>query len=169
MFRNLAGSALLIVAILFFVRQTTEYKPGTVVGDDRLEVRAGGWIWFAIKPSNLVSDDESVEIQLDIRHVSGGKAQVLIVDKDNFAKAEKSPCWTMVVTATSSIVCNPEYEAISPELSFVDFQGTDTTDWINVDHQTVLYLLVTNINNHKILQIEVEAQYRQLAANNDAQ
>ena len=167
MFGKLAGSALLILAVLFFVNRTMEHEAGIVVGDDRLEVRPGGWIWFAIKPSRLVSENESVEIQLDIRHLSGGNAQVLIVDKENFAKAEKSLCWAMDITAISSTVCIPDYEGISPELTFVDFKGAKTTDWINVGHPTVLYLLVTNINNDKFLQIEVEAQYRQRASDNN--
>lgn len=144
-----------------------EYKTGLVVGDNRLEVRPGGWIWYAIKPADLVSEDESVEIQLDINYVSGGKAQVLIVDKENFTRAENSPCWTMDTTIANAYLCRPDYEAISPDFSFADFQGTATTDWINIGHPTVLYLLVTNINNHEYLEIEVEARYRQKATAND--
>jgi hypothetical protein len=163
MFKKIAALALLILIVLFFVREKMAYETGVVVGDSRIEVRPGGWIWYAIKPSDRVSDDELVEIQLDIKHVSGGKAQVLIVDKDNFTKAENSPCWTMVVTATSSEVCMPDYEAISPQFSFIDFQGAETTDWINIGRPVVHYLLVTNINNHELLKIEVEARYRQKA------
>ena len=65
------------------------------------------------------------------------------------------------------MVCRTEYEAITPELSFVDFQGTETTDWINVGPQTVLYLLVTNANGEDFSRVDVEAVYRQVAKDGD--
>ena len=167
MFKKTAVLVLLILAALFLFRETMEYKTGVVVGDNRLEVRPGGWIWYAIKPADLVAEDESVEIQLDINHVSGGKAQVLIVDEDNFTKAENSPCWTMDTTIANANECLPDYEAISPDFSFVDFQGTESTGWINTGQPAALYLLVTNINNHEFLKIEVEARYRQKSTAND--
>ena len=167
MFRKIASITLLILTILLIIRETMEIEDGVIVDDESLEIRAGGMNWFVFYPSDLASDNESVEIQLDIRHVSGGKAQVLIVDKENFKKAENSPCWKIITTATNDIVCTPDYKAISPELSLVDFQGEETTDWINVGHQTHLYLLVTNINNHEILHIEVEAKYRQAVIDDD--
>lgn len=167
MFRNIAGITLLLLVILLFVREATEVKPGEIVGDGRLEVRPGGMVWYAIKQSDLASDNESVEIQLDIKHVSGGKAQVLIVDKENFKNALESPCWEIPINAITDVVCIPEYEAISPKVSFADFQGTETTDWINVGQHTHLYLLVTNINNSEVLHINLEAFYRQVIMNND--
>lgn len=167
MFRKLAGIVLLLLAILLIVNKTTEYKPGEIVGDGRLEIRPGGMNWFAIKQSDMPSSNESVEIQLDIKHMSGGKAQVLIVDKENFKKAIESACWEIPIKAITNVVCIPEYEAISPKVSFVDFQGTHTTDWINLGQQTNLYLLVTNINNSEVLHINLEAFYRQVITDND--
>ncbi|MDX2428286.1 MAG: hypothetical protein QNK22_06310, partial [Xanthomonadales bacterium] len=86
---------------------------------------------MAIYPSDLVAENESVEIQLDVRHLGGSKAQVLIVDEENFEKANMSPCWKIGLTVSFDTVCVPDYEAISPKLSLADFQGEETTDWIN--------------------------------------
>ena len=167
MFRKFAGITLVILVILLIVREATEVKPGEGVPRVQLEIRAGGMTYMAIHPSDLVSDNESVEIQLYVKHISGGKAQVLIVDEENFNKANISPCWNFGLSASFDIACVPDYEAITPQLSFVDFQSEETTDWINVGHQTLLYMLVTNINNREVLHIEVEALYRRAEIDDD--
>ena len=84
----------------------------------------------------------------------------------NPAKAEASPCGRRVrgllrrSDTTWSFLCLPEYEAISPQLSFANFQGSETTDWINVGKQGSLYLLVMNLENDTPLRIKAQARYR---------